>query len=268
MTQLMCKDDNKLTTNIERLPHVCIRTTDIHTDSNAYRLVQNDTAYSASGGGHIRAPRVIQRKAAALMENQLPNDFDLIIIGTGMVESILSAASSRIGKRVLHIDRNDYYGGQWASFNLDAINKLQNNSDTIIPEKILLNENEEAFHIGNKLFSIENFSSCWHIPRSTCDNKETEIKDTSKCEGDSENDELESVPTETGWTQESLLKESRKFNIDLAPKVLQYARGDFVELLISSNIARYSEYRSVSRVLTWLNGQLEVVPCSEIGRVR
>lgn len=43
---------------------------------------------------------------------------------------------------------------------------------------------------------------------------------------------------------------------------MQFARGEFVELLISSNIARYSEYRSVSRVLTWLNGQLEVVPCS------
>ncbi|CAH2006343.1 unnamed protein product [Acanthoscelides obtectus] len=43
---------------------------------------------------------------------------------------------------------------------------------------------------------------------------------------------------------------------------LQYARGDFVELLISSNIARYSEFRSVSRVLTWLNEHLEVVPCS------
>lgn len=43
---------------------------------------------------------------------------------------------------------------------------------------------------------------------------------------------------------------------------LQYARGDLVELLISSNIARYSEYRSVSRVLVWLNGHLEVVPCS------
>lgn len=43
---------------------------------------------------------------------------------------------------------------------------------------------------------------------------------------------------------------------------LQYSRGDLVELLISSNIARYSEYRSVSRVLIWLNGYLEIVPCS------
>lgn len=35
-----------------------------------------------------------------------------------------------------------------------------------------------------------------------------------------------------------------------------------MELLISSNIARYSEFRSVSRILTYLKGQLEVVPCS------
>lgn len=32
--------------------------------------------------------------------------------------------------------------------------------------------------------------------------------------------------------------------------------------MISANLSRYSEFRSVSRVLTWLNGQLEVVPCS------
>lgn len=35
-----------------------------------------------------------------------------------------------------------------------------------------------------------------------------------------------------------------------------------MELLISSNIARYAEFRSVSRVLTWLDGRLETVPCS------
>lgn len=43
---------------------------------------------------------------------------------------------------------------------------------------------------------------------------------------------------------------------------MQYARGNFIELLISSNIARYSEYRNVNKVLTWLNDHLEVVPCS------
>ncbi|KAG8229785.1 hypothetical protein J437_LFUL005866, partial [Ladona fulva] len=48
-----------------------------------------------------------------------------------------------------------------------------------------------------------------------------------------------------------------------------FARGSLVELLISSNIARYAEFRSVSRVVTWLpdddgsgKGHLEPVPCS------
>lgn len=35
-----------------------------------------------------------------------------------------------------------------------------------------------------------------------------------------------------------------------------------MELLISSNIARYAEFRSVSRVLTYINNKLETVPCS------
>ena len=43
---------------------------------------------------------------------------------------------------------------------------------------------------------------------------------------------------------------------------LLFARGSLVELLISSNIARYAEFRSVTRVLTWLNGRLEPDPCS------
>lgn len=41
------------------------------------------------------------------MDYELPTEFDVIVVGTGIVESIISAAASRIGKRVLHIDR--YY---------------------------------------------------------------------------------------------------------------------------------------------------------------
>lgn len=35
-----------------------------------------------------------------------------------------------------------------------------------------------------------------------------------------------------------------------------------MELLISSNIARYAEFRCVTRVLTWLEDHLAPVPCS------
>ncbi|KAG5899046.1 hypothetical protein JTB14_000070 [Gonioctena quinquepunctata] len=186
------------------------------------------------------------------MDYEFPKNFDIIIVGTGIVESILSAAASRVGKRVLHIDKNDYYGGQWASFNLDAITKVGNRNDSAQDQ----NESEtDPLAFENDLFNIENFQMVWHIPNKT---HLTQSKSNEEIE--EEDPSVESDATEE-WNQEKLLKDSRKFNIDLAPK-LQYARGNFVDLLISSNVARYSEYRSVSRVLTWFNGQLEMVPCS------
>ncbi|KAJ8982352.1 hypothetical protein NQ317_013103 [Molorchus minor] len=198
------------------------------------------------------------------MDNQLPNDFDLVIVGMGMIESILSAAASRIGKRVLHIDTDDYYGGQWASFSLEAINRLQrdNSLGGSKGDDTFSIENEEMLAIGNNLFNIENFTGTWHIPKkNVCNEAITEHKGMEEEIVENDYNELKSKPLESVWTQENLLNESRKFNIDLMPK-LQFARGDFVELLISSNIARYSEYRSISRVLTWLDNQLQVVPCS------
>jgi len=37
--------------------------------------------------------------------------YDVIVWGTGLKECILSGLLSMNGKKVLHIDRNPYYGG-------------------------------------------------------------------------------------------------------------------------------------------------------------
>uniref|UniRef100_A0A8C9VSW6 Rab GDP dissociation inhibitor n=1 Tax=Scleropages formosus TaxID=113540 RepID=A0A8C9VSW6_SCLFO len=42
-------------------------------------------------------------------------EYDVIVLGTGLKECILSGILSANGKRVLHIDRNPYYGGESAS---------------------------------------------------------------------------------------------------------------------------------------------------------
>jgi len=47
--------------------------------------------------------------------------YDVIILGTGLKECILSGLLSTAGRKVLHLDRNDYYGGESASFNLQQI---------------------------------------------------------------------------------------------------------------------------------------------------
>lgn len=68
------------------------------------------------------------------MADSLPTEFDVIIIGTGLPESILAAACSRSGQRVLHVDSKSYYGGNWASFNfsglLSWLKEYQQNNDT------------------------------------------------------------------------------------------------------------------------------------------
>ncbi|KAJ8605274.1 hypothetical protein MRB53_041468 [Persea americana] len=45
--------------------------------------------------------------------------WDVLISGTGLPQSLLALALSRSGKRILHLDRNPYYGGDEAALNLD-----------------------------------------------------------------------------------------------------------------------------------------------------
>ncbi|KAK6533272.1 Rab proteins geranylgeranyltransferase component A [Orbilia ellipsospora] len=42
--------------------------------------------------------------------------WDAVIVGTGLRESLLAAALARAGKRVLHLDKNPYYGDEYAAF--------------------------------------------------------------------------------------------------------------------------------------------------------
>jgi Rab GDP dissociation inhibitor len=43
--------------------------------------------------------------------------------GTGLTECILSGLLSVDGQKVLHMDRNDYYGGDSASLNLTQVRR-------------------------------------------------------------------------------------------------------------------------------------------------
>lgn len=51
----------------------------------------------------------------------MDEEYDVIVLGTGLTECILSGLLSREGKKVLHMDRNDYYGGESASLNLTQL---------------------------------------------------------------------------------------------------------------------------------------------------
>lgn len=45
------------------------------------------------------------------MADEIAPEYDVVVLGTGLTECILSGVLSVKGKKVLHIDRNDHYGG-------------------------------------------------------------------------------------------------------------------------------------------------------------
>eukprot|EP00105_Crassostrea_gigas_P000698 XP_011412599.2 PREDICTED: rab proteins geranylgeranyltransferase component A 2-like [Crassostrea gigas] len=281
------------------------------------------------------------------MAEDLPDEFDVVVIGTGMPESILAAAFARIGQSVLHIDRNGYYSGQWASFSLKAIEEWVKESQA--PEEVHTSEvktdgEQVMLHLKDNSYHKQKLQFHISDPEPELEEKKEAVKNTA--DGSQENDSnkitkggldqdpgdnvekekeksepestdpnqaqtspenlkevteanesnennaesgtqnsLEDKPPEPSpnvdnaasdvrdlkpttdkpssplWTESKLRKEWRKFNLDLSPKLL-YCGGSMVELLITSDIAKYCEFKTVSRMLTLIDGKLKKVPCS------
>lgn len=97
------------------------------------------------------------------MADKLPTEFDVVIIGTGLPESILAAACSRSGQRVLHVDSRSYYGGNWASFSftglLSWLKDCQQDHDgeegMPVTWQDLIHETEEAIALCKKDETIQ-----------------------------------------------------------------------------------------------------------------
>ncbi|CAN1302898.1 Guanosine nucleotide diphosphate dissociation inhibitor At5g09550 [Linum perenne] len=60
----------------------------------------------------------------------MDEEYDVIVLGTGLKECILSGLLSVNGLKVLHMDRNDYYGGASTSLNLNQLWKRFRENDT------------------------------------------------------------------------------------------------------------------------------------------
>ncbi|XP_029304234.1 rab proteins geranylgeranyltransferase component A 1 isoform X2 [Cottoperca gobio] len=256
----------------------------------------------------------------------LPSEFDVVILGTGLAESVVAAAFSRVGQRVLHLDRRSYYAANWASFTFNALlTWIQQHHEGPQPEEVqdwssLLEEGEELIYLSNSdSASISNLQVfCFtseedeeeETPNTTEEERgaadEDAVKETSESadlkeeeshqkpeetaardgeqltnkdtfdllqasqnEGEEPNAHQptpiaapsQSEPTRKKISYAQLVKEGRRFNIDLVSK-LMYSRGSLVDLLIKSNVSRYAEFKNVTRILTYRQGKVEQVPCS------
>ncbi|XP_075428969.1 rab proteins geranylgeranyltransferase component A 1 [Ascaphus truei] len=97
------------------------------------------------------------------MADALPSEFDVVILGTGLPESIIAAACSRIGQRALHVDARNYYGGNWASFTFSGLlawiedyKQVESGSEEATTYKDQILENEESILLNKRDKTIQN----------------------------------------------------------------------------------------------------------------
>ncbi|XP_014889799.1 rab proteins geranylgeranyltransferase component A 1 [Poecilia latipinna] len=250
--------------------------------------------------------------SANMATEDLPSDFDIVILGTGLTESVVAAACSRVGQRVLHLDRRSYYAGNWASFTFNGLlTWIQEQNEEPKPEEVrdwsgLTEEGEELIHLSQadsasitnlQVFSYVSEEEEEEEAANTIEEEkaadEEAVKESSETESadSKEEDEEEegageeeeqpaqaegeepevdqprpspssqSEPSRKKISYAQLVKEGRRYNIDLVSKLL-FSRGSLVDLLIKSNVSRYAEFKNVTRILTYRHGNIEQVPCS------
>ncbi|KAI3971878.1 hypothetical protein MKW92_042619 [Papaver armeniacum] len=77
-----------------------------------------------------------------------PSVFDLIVVGTGLPESIIAAAASVAGKTVLHVDSNSFYGSHFSSLSLDDFTSFlharKTQPETTLPHSSVVNGSSDV----------------------------------------------------------------------------------------------------------------------------
>ncbi|XP_018020576.1 rab proteins geranylgeranyltransferase component A 1, partial [Hyalella azteca] len=188
------------------------------------------------------------------MDDDLAEKYDLIIQGTGLVECLIAGAAARVGKTVLHLDHNCSYGGQWASHNLSGLLEWvdQQHKNVTLTEPgddvdFMCEEGQTVVLLNRPAAVYFNVRSQWHTRQES---EPMDAVDNASPEDHLKDADIPQTTSTSKMSKSEMLRESRRYNIDLAPKIL-YSRGQMVELLISSNVARYLEFKSITRQLCW-----------------
>ena len=74
----------------------------------------------------------------------METDYDVILLGTGLTESILGCTLASLGYKILHLDRNAFYGNENGSLNLE---QLFEHFGRKMSESVLAHENPNAYNM-------------------------------------------------------------------------------------------------------------------------
>ncbi|CDW55399.1 Rab proteins geranylgeranyltransferase component A 1 [Trichuris trichiura] len=152
-----------------------------------------------------------------LKDYALPDAVDVVVLGTGLPECILAAACARVGLSVLHLDKNEYYGGFWASFTFEQMQQWVKNHQDMIVQNSEVSSPSSSVMNNEVEFRIED--DCWNL-----------------------------VPGAKGMLITAFICIDKVDYVQLI-----FAGGTSTDILIRSGVSQYVEFKSVDRVLTTCN---------------
>lgn len=157
-----------------------------------------------------------------------PSSFDLVVSGTGLVESLVAAAASASGKSVLHLDSNPYYGVHFSSLSPQSLSSF-------------LEQNAPA------------------AAAAAGEDLRDPAPESSGCVAvDLEPRRMYSHVEIAGEVPEP----SRGFLLDLSgPRVL-YCADPMVDVMLRSGASHHIEFKSVDASMIYWDGKLQMVPDS------
>ncbi|KAK7252634.1 hypothetical protein RIF29_36721 [Crotalaria pallida] len=153
-----------------------------------------------------------------------PVNFDLIIVGTGLSESVIAAAASAVGKTVLHLDPNSFYGSHFASLSLDELTSYLNSHSlpTTSSTVAAATPNDDPDHVVVDLLQKPLYS------------------------------DVEIVSRDSDDEDAKLLREnSRRFIVDLGGPRALFSADKSIDLLIKSGAAQYLEFKGIDASLAY-----------------
>lgn len=210
-----------------------------------------------------------------LFETIEKENYKVLVTDTGLISSLVAAAVARLGHKVLHIDRDHTYGGDWKTLHLLSLigwsfspNYVRTKKDSE-PIKVDNEADEVSIDVDYQHTTWHNIEADFSIFHDRDRFKQVFAKwiENRKVDDEAVDKLLAAIETifadlslkEKLFEIEEMLSKMKLenrllnqldnvFTVDLCPRLL-LARSSMVGLLIRSNVSRYLEFRNVDRIL-------------------
>lgn len=172
---------------------------------------------------------------------EVNNDYDVIIYGTGVGESLLACSLARNGKRVLHLDSNDFYGCNESSHTLQGVFDLAKaNIQYEYKSNIINIDNNEK----TLLFQKKSLFKTLDIKPLLLSSDHNDIEYNNLIN--------------------KLQSSGRRCNIDFPNTSLIFSSGSVVDSIIQSDVSNYLEFQAIQGIY-YAESLSETynVPCSK-----